>query len=34
MTDVSQKNGHGEQGDYKKLNSNRFEVSIHEKGNI
>jgi hypothetical protein len=33
-TDVSLKIGHGEQGDYNKLNYNRFEVSNHEKENI
>jgi len=32
--DVSLKIGHGEQGDYNKLNYNRFEVSNHEKENI
>jgi hypothetical protein len=32
--DVSLKSGHGEQGDYNKLNYNWFEVSNHEKENI
>ena len=33
-SDVSLKIGHGEQGDYNKLNYNWFEVSNHEKENI